>query len=182
MLYLQVPSDDDSDWSFLTPSVQGNSQPSHSVSDLNSNISLAEDWENHPLLQSTQGTTQQDVPSTFDFKILILIIYNMTMMIFWKYLISFEYDWQFNGHRFIGERVSMIYPNGLTGIGTVQKYLPPMVMMRLYFIFFTMMVIKKIWMVMNVLLLWNSIVKISQLWIQMFCATFESKVVTFMEI
>ena len=28
------------------------------------------------------------------------------------------------GHRFIGERVSIIYPNGLTAIGTVQKYLP----------------------------------------------------------
>ena len=52
-------SDGDSDWSFLTPSIQGSSQPSNSVSDLNSNISLAEDWENHPLLQSTQGTTQQ---------------------------------------------------------------------------------------------------------------------------
>ena len=48
--------DSDSDWSFLTPSKQGSSQPSNSGSDLNSNISLAEDWENHPLLQSTQGT------------------------------------------------------------------------------------------------------------------------------
>ena len=38
---------------------------------------------------------------------------------------SFEYDWQLSGHRFIGERVSVIYPNGLTAIGTVQKYLPP---------------------------------------------------------
>ena len=35
------------------------------------------------------------------------------------------YYWQFSGHRFIGERVSVIYPNGLTAIGTVQKYLPP---------------------------------------------------------
>ena len=43
-------------------------QPSHSVSDLNSNISLAEDWEHHPLLQSTQGTTLQDVPSTSEFQ------------------------------------------------------------------------------------------------------------------
>ena len=25
----------------------------------------------------------------------------------------------------IGERTSIIYPNGLAGIGTVQKYLPP---------------------------------------------------------
>ena len=38
---------------------------------------------------------------------------------------SFEYDWQLTGHRFIGERVSMIYSSGLTAIGTVQKYLPP---------------------------------------------------------
>ena len=38
---------------------------------------------------------------------------------------SFEYDWQLTGHRFIGERVSVIYPNGLPAIGTVQKYLPP---------------------------------------------------------
>ena len=38
---------------------------------------------------------------------------------------SFDYDWQLTGHCFIGERVSMIYPNGLVGIGTVQKYLPP---------------------------------------------------------
>ena len=38
---------------------------------------------------------------------------------------SFEYDWQFSGHRFIGERISRLYPNGLTAIGTVQQYLPP---------------------------------------------------------
>ena len=38
---------------------------------------------------------------------------------------SFEYDWQLSGHRFVGERVSIIYTNGLTAIGTVQKYLPP---------------------------------------------------------
>ena len=38
---------------------------------------------------------------------------------------SLEYDRQLSGHRFIGERVSIIYPNGLTAIGTVQKYLPP---------------------------------------------------------
>ena len=38
---------------------------------------------------------------------------------------SFEYDWQLSGHRFIGERVSVIYPNGLTARGTVQQYLPP---------------------------------------------------------
>ena len=38
---------------------------------------------------------------------------------------SFEYNWQLTGHCFIGERVSMTYSNGLVGIGTVQKYLPP---------------------------------------------------------
>ena len=121
----EPPSDDGSDWSFLTPSVQGNSQPSHSVSDLNSNISLAEDWENHPLLQSTQGTTQPDVLSTSD-----LQDFNSDNLQYddddlLEVSKSFEYDWQLTGHRFIGERVSMIYPNGLVGIGTVQKYLPP---------------------------------------------------------
>ena len=43
---------------------------------------------------------------------------------------SFEYDWQLSGHRFIGERVSRLYPN------------------------------EKTWIFMNVLLLWNNIVKI----------------------
>ena len=62
----EPPSDDGSDWSFLTPSVRETSQPSHSVSDRNSNISLVEDWEHHPLLQSTQGTAQQDVSSSLD--------------------------------------------------------------------------------------------------------------------
>ena len=76
-------------------------------------------------MQSTQGTTQQDVPSTSEFQDLnsdnlqyddddLLEVSN-----------SFEYDWQLTGHRFIGERVSRIYPSGLTAIGTVQKYLPP---------------------------------------------------------
>ena len=122
---LRLPSDDGSDWSFLTPSVQGNSQPSHSVSDRNSNISLAEDWENHPLLQSTQGTTQQDVLSTSD-----LQDFNSDNLQYddddlLEVSKSFDYDWQLTGHCFIGERVSIIYPNGLVGIGTVQKYLPP---------------------------------------------------------
>ena len=38
---------------------------------------------------------------------------------------SVEYDWQVSGHCFIGERVSVIYPNGLTARGTVRQYLPP---------------------------------------------------------
>ena len=37
---------------------------------------------------------------------------------------SFEYDWQFSGHCFIGERVSRPYPNGQSAVGTVQKCLP----------------------------------------------------------
>ena len=88
----EPPSDDDSDWSFLTPSVQGNSQPSHSVSDLNSNISLAEDWENHPLLQSTQGTTQQDVPSTSEFQDLNSDNLQYDDDDFLEVSTSFEYD------------------------------------------------------------------------------------------
>ena len=121
----EPPSDDGSDWSFLTPSVQGNSQPSHSVSDLNSDISLAEDWENHPLLQSTQGTTQQDVPSSLDLQDSNSANLQYDDDDLSEVSKSFEYDWQLTGHCFIGERVSMIYPNGLVGIGTVQKYLPP---------------------------------------------------------
>jgi hypothetical protein len=121
----EPPSDDGSDWSFLTPSVRETSQPSHSVSDLNSNISLADDWENHPLLQSTQGTTQPDVLSTSD-----LQDFNSDNLQYddddlLEVSKSFDYDWQLTGHCFIGERVSIIYPNGLVGIGTVQKYLPP---------------------------------------------------------
>ena len=30
---------------------------------------------------------------------------------------SVEYDWQLSGHRFIGERISRLYPNGRTAIG-----------------------------------------------------------------
>ena len=54
-------------------------------------------------------------------------------------------------------------------------------MMKLYFICFMMMVTKKIWMVMNVLLLWNSIVKnFSTLYSNSsFARHLESKVVTF---
>ena len=34
-------------------------------------------------------------------------------------------DWQFSGHRFIGEPIFRLYPNGLTATGTVRQYLPP---------------------------------------------------------
>ena len=76
-------------------------------------------------MQSTQGTTQQDVLSTFD-----LQDSNSTNLQYddddlLEASKSFEYNWQLTGHCFIGERVSMIYPNGLVGIGMVQKYLPP---------------------------------------------------------
>ena len=55
-------SDGDSDWSFLTPSAQGSSRLSNGF------ISLVADWENHHLLQSTQGTTQQEPSPTPDFQ------------------------------------------------------------------------------------------------------------------
>ena len=76
-------------------------------------------------MQSTQGTTQQDVPSTSEFQDLNSdnLQYDEDDRL--EVSNSFEYDWQLSGHRFIGERVSVIYPNGLAGIGTVQKYLPP---------------------------------------------------------
>ena len=76
-------------------------------------------------MQSTQGTTQQDVPSTSEFQDLNSdhLQYDDDDLL--EVSKSFEYDWQLTGHRFIGERVSVIYPNGLTAIGTVQKYLPP---------------------------------------------------------
>ena len=86
------PSDGDSDWSFLTPSTQGSSQPSNSVSDFNSNISLVEDWENHPLVQSTQDTTQQDVPSTSEFQDLNSDNLEYDDDDFLEVSTSFEYD------------------------------------------------------------------------------------------
>ena len=76
-------------------------------------------------MQSTQDTTQQDVPSTFEFQDSNSDHLQYAGDDLLEVSNSFEYDWQFNGHRFIGERVSMIYPSGLTAIGTVQKYLPP---------------------------------------------------------
>ena len=85
--------DGDSDWSFLTPSIQGSSQLPN---DLDSNISLAEDWENHPLLQSTQGTTQQDVPSTSEFQDFNSDHLQYADDDLLEVSNSFEYDWQFN--------------------------------------------------------------------------------------
>ena len=76
-------------------------------------------------MQSTQDTTQQDVPSTSEFQDFNSDHLQYADDDLLEVSNSFEYDWQFNGHRFIGERVSMIYPSGLTAIGTVQKYLPP---------------------------------------------------------
>ena len=67
-------SDDVSVWSFQTPflsnlsSAPGNSRLSNGLSDLDSDISLAADWENHHLLQSTQGTTQQEASRTPEFQ------------------------------------------------------------------------------------------------------------------
>ena len=76
-------------------------------------------------MQSTQGTTQQDVPSTSEFQDLNSDNFQYDDDDLLEVSKSFEYDWRLTGHRFIGERVSIIYPNGLTAIGTVQKYLPP---------------------------------------------------------
>jgi hypothetical protein len=76
-------------------------------------------------LQSTQGTTQQDILSTSDLQDSNSANLQYDEDDLMEVSKSFEYDWQLTGHCFIGERVSMIYPNGLVGIGTVQKYLPP---------------------------------------------------------
>ena len=57
---------------------------------------------------------------------IVKFLFKITLRLFnFKISKSFEYDWQLTGHCFIGERVSILYPNGLVGIGTVQKYLPP---------------------------------------------------------
>ena len=118
-------SDGDSDWSFLTPSIQASPRLSNGFSDLNSNISLPEDWETHPLLQSTQDTTQPEVSQTpvFQDSNLDNLQYDDGAPL--DVSDSVEYDWQVSGHCFIGERVSVIYPNGLTARGTVRQYLPP---------------------------------------------------------
>ena len=76
-------------------------------------------------MQSTQGTTQPDVLSTSDLQDSNSANLQYDEDDLMEVSKSFEYDWQLTGHRFIGERVSMIYSNGLTAIGTVQKYLPP---------------------------------------------------------
>ena len=75
-------------------------------------------------MESTQGTTQQEASQTPVFQDLNLdsLQYDDDDQL--DVSDSFEYDWQLGGHRFIGERVSRLYPNGLTAIGTVQKYLP----------------------------------------------------------
>ena len=164
----EPPSDDGSDWSFLTPSVQGNSQPSHSVSDLNSVIfhSLR---IGKTILYCNQLKVRlnQTFFQLLIFRTSILIIYSMTMMIYWNHL---------NHLSMIGNLLVIVLLESvfLYFIQTVwwvsvqfRSICLQMVMMWLYFIFFTMMVIKKIWIVMNVLLLWNSIVKTSQLWIQL---------------
>ena len=81
-------------------------------------------------MQSTQGTTQQEASRTPEFQDLNLDSLQYDDDDQSKVSYSFTYDWQFSGHRFIGERVSRLYPN------------------------------EKTWIFMNVLLLWNNIVKI----------------------
>ena len=76
-------------------------------------------------MQSTQGTTQQEASRTPEFQDLNLDSLQYDDDDQSKVSYSFTYDWQFSGHRFIGERISRLYPNGQTAIGTVQQYLPP---------------------------------------------------------
>ena len=76
-------------------------------------------------MQSTQGTTQQEASRTPEFQDLNLDSLQYDDDDQSKVSYSFTYDWQFSGHRFIGERISRLYPNGRTAIGTVQQYLPP---------------------------------------------------------
>ena len=59
----QSSSNGNSAWSFITPSASGSSRLSNGFSDLDSDISLAADWKNHHLPQSTQGTTQHSTKS-----------------------------------------------------------------------------------------------------------------------
>ena len=81
-------------------------------------------------MESTQGTTQQEASQTPVFQDLNLdsLQYDDDDQL--DVSDSFEYDWQLSGHRFIGERVSRLYPN------------------------------EKTWIFMNVLLLWNNIAKL----------------------
>lgn len=73
---------------------------------------------------------------------------------------SFRYVWQLTDHRFIGDRVSRTYPNGQTPLGSVQKYLssdgPNEALLHIM-----AMVMRKMWMLMNVLLQWNNIVDLN---------------------
>jgi hypothetical protein len=106
-----VPSSSDngaSDWSFQPPSASGSSRLSNGFSDLDSDFSLPADWEKHPLLQSTQGTTQQEASQTPVSQDLNLdnLLYDDDDQL--DVSDSVEYDWQFSGHRFIGERISKI--------------------------------------------------------------------------
>ena len=104
----QSSSNGNSAWSFITPSASGSSRLSNGFSDLDSDISLAADWENHHLLESTQGTTQQEASQTPVSQDLNLdnLLYDDDDQL--DVSDSVEYDWQFSGHRFIGERISKI--------------------------------------------------------------------------
>ena len=125
----QSSSDGDSAWSFLTPSAPGSSRLSNGLSDLDSDNSLVADWENHHLLESTQGTTQQEASQTPELQDINLVFIQYDDDDQLNVSDSFAYDWVLSGNRFIGERVSRLYPN------------------------------EKTWIFMNVLLLWNNIVK-----------------------
>jgi hypothetical protein len=86
-------------------------------------VSVVENRENPHLLDSTQCITQPDASQTSVFQEphLISLQYGNESL---NVSDSLEYDWQFSGHFFIGERISRLYPNGQSAVGTVQKYLP----------------------------------------------------------
>ena len=132
------------------------------LNDSDSEVSVVENCERHHLLGSTQGTTQPNVSQTsmVPEPYLDSVPYDEEPL---NVSVSLQYDWQLSGHRFIGERVSRLYPNGQSAIGTVQKYLPSDDDDEALFIFFMMMGIKKIWIFIIFLLLWNSIVNIFHL-------------------
>ena len=104
----QSSDNGDSDWSFQPPSASGSSRLSNGFTDLDSESSLPTDWGKYPLLQSTQGTTQQEASQTPEFSDLNLdsLQYDDDDQL--DVSDSVEYDWQFSGHRFIGERISKI--------------------------------------------------------------------------
>ena len=93
------------------------------LNDSDSEVSVVENCEKHHLLGSTQGTTQPNVSQTsmVPGPYLDSVPYDEEPL---NVSVSLQYDWQLSGHRFIGERVSRLYPNGQSAIGTVQKYLP----------------------------------------------------------